>query len=177
MPLIQVVADTAGGSPFAALSLIVAPAILTNACSLLVMSTSNRLARAVDLARETSRELEGCTPGSDPDIDRRLREMAAADRRGLLLVRALRAVYGAMAGFATATLVSLVGVVFSRGGTPGWLVVPETLALAGGLVGVGGIVWAAALLVRETRIAVATLHERVRAQQVRFPVPVSPDPA
>jgi hypothetical protein len=34
------------GSPFAALSLIAAPAILTNAASLLVMSTSNRLARA-----------------------------------------------------------------------------------------------------------------------------------
>jgi hypothetical protein len=32
----------ASGTPFAALSLIVAPAILTNASSVLAMSTSNR---------------------------------------------------------------------------------------------------------------------------------------
>jgi hypothetical protein len=37
-------------NPFAALSLIVAPAILTNASAVLAMSTSNRLARAVDRA-------------------------------------------------------------------------------------------------------------------------------
>jgi hypothetical protein len=37
-------------NPYAALSLIVAPAVLTNASSVLVLSTSNRLARAVDRA-------------------------------------------------------------------------------------------------------------------------------
>jgi len=37
---------------FSALSLIVAPAVLTNAASVLLMSTSNRLARSVDRARE-----------------------------------------------------------------------------------------------------------------------------
>ena len=36
----------ADSNPFAALSLIVAPVILTNASSVLAMSTSNRLARA-----------------------------------------------------------------------------------------------------------------------------------
>jgi Protein of unknown function (DUF2721) len=46
------------GNPFAAFSLIVAPAILTNAASVLVMSTSNRLARAVDRARDRARQLE-----------------------------------------------------------------------------------------------------------------------
>jgi hypothetical protein len=39
-------------NPFAVLSLIVAPAVLTNACSVLVLSTSNRLARATDRVRE-----------------------------------------------------------------------------------------------------------------------------
>ncbi len=39
-------------NPFAAVSLIVAPAILTNASAVLAMSTSNRLARAADRARE-----------------------------------------------------------------------------------------------------------------------------
>jgi hypothetical protein len=45
-------------SPFAPRSLIVAPAILTNASSVLAMSTSNRLARAVDRARDLARQLE-----------------------------------------------------------------------------------------------------------------------
>ena len=46
-------------NPFAVLSLIVAPAILTNASSVLIMSTSNRLARGADRARELSKQLEG----------------------------------------------------------------------------------------------------------------------
>ena len=45
-------------NPFAVLSLIAAPAILTNCCSLLAMSTSNRLARAVDRAHELTKQLE-----------------------------------------------------------------------------------------------------------------------
>jgi len=45
-------------NPFAVLSFIVAPAILTNASSVLTLSTSNRLARAVDRARELTTALE-----------------------------------------------------------------------------------------------------------------------
>ena len=45
-------------NPFAVLSFIVAPAVLTNASSVLALSTSNRLARAVDRARELSKQLE-----------------------------------------------------------------------------------------------------------------------
>jgi hypothetical protein len=149
-------------SPFAALSLIVAPAILTNATSLLIMSTSNRLARAVDLARE----LEASSADSRaPETMCRPRELAGADVRGLLLLRALRAIYAAMAGFATATLVSLVGVVLARGTFPGWPYAVEAIAVAAGVV---GVVWATSPLVGETRITVGTLRERVAAQQTRF---------
>ena len=42
-------------NPFAALSLNVAPAILTNAFSVLAMSTGNRPARAADRGRELLR--------------------------------------------------------------------------------------------------------------------------
>jgi len=166
--LVQVVSGAATTGPFAALSLIVAPGILTNACSVLAMSTSNRLARAVDLARAIAHELEA-TPADSAGADttRRLRELDAADRRSLLLLRSLSAVYTAMAGFATATLSSIIGVVFaSEEGTVRYA--SEVAALLAGVVGVGGIVWAAVLLVRETRLAVATLRQRVRAQQARF---------
>ena len=40
-----------GGNPFAVLTAIVAPAILTNASSVLALGTSNRLGRVVDRTR------------------------------------------------------------------------------------------------------------------------------
>ena len=42
---------SAGNNPFAVLTAIVAPAILTNASSVLALGTSNRLARVVDRTR------------------------------------------------------------------------------------------------------------------------------
>jgi hypothetical protein len=162
----------AGGapSPFAALSLIVAPAILTNACSVLVMSTSNRLARAVDLARDRARELDAVSSEQlAPDSRRWLDEMSAANQRSVLLLRALRAIYTALGGFSSATLIALLGVVFeTRLPQPSRLLL-ETLAVLSGVVGVGGIVWAAVLLLRETRIAVTALELRYAAQRARFP--------
>lgn len=167
--MLQAAAQTAS-SPFAALSLIVAPAILTNACSVLIMSTSNRVARAVDLARDVGRELDALSSDEPLASSRRwLDEMAAAHTRSVLLVRALRSVYTALGGFSAATLIALLGVVFaSRLPEPARLAI-ELLAVVAGAVGVGGIVWAAVLLLRETRIAVTALELRFAAQQARFP--------
>lgn len=170
--MLQLATSASAAGPFAALSLIAAPAILTNACALLVMSTSNRLARAVDLTRESARELEHTSEGGgQPETERRLRELSSAQDRSLLLVRALRAIYAALAGFATATLVSLLGVVFMGELPASALRAVEVVALLGGAAGVAGIVWASSLLVRETRIAAATMRERVAAQQQRFARP------
>lgn len=72
---------TLDSNPFAVLSLIVAPAILTNATSVLIMSTSTRLARAIDLSRELSRDLEEVTTFTGAKQQRKLRELAAAIRR------------------------------------------------------------------------------------------------
>ena len=167
--MLQVAAQSAS-TPFAALSLIVAPAILTNGCSVLVLSTSNRLARAVDLARELARDLDAVSSDEPaPDSRRWLDEMSAAHTRSVLLLRALRAIYTALGGFSSATLLALLGVVFqSRLPEPSrWAF--ELLAMLAGVIGVGGIVWAAVLLLRETRIAVTALELRFSAQQARFP--------
>ena len=169
MLMLQAAAQS-GGSPFAALSLIVAPAILTNACSVLVMSTSNRLARAVDLAREMGRDLDSVSADRlTADSRRWLNEMSAANTRSVLLLRALRAIYTALGGFSSATLIALLGVVFeSRLPQPSRTLI-EALAVISGVIGVGGIVWAAVLLLRETRIAVTALELRFSAQLARFP--------
>src|SRR5919108_5426420 len=104
-------------NPFAVLSLIVPPAILTNASSVLAMSTSNRLARAVDRARDLARQLESRESADLPRTDRhqeserRLGELAATEHRAIMLLRVLRCFYVALGGFALATLLSLVGAV------------------------------------------------------------------
>ena len=106
-------------NPFAVLSLIVAPAILTNAASVLAMSTSNRLARAVDRARELARQLEDTShPDPSPDEEsresaRRLHELSATEDRAVLLMRVLQSFYISLGGFAVAVLSSLLGAVIS----------------------------------------------------------------
>lgn len=152
-------------NPFAVLSFIVAPAILTNAASLLAMSTSNRLARAVDRARELSRQLEGSSGRPSAETARRSRELLAAERRSLLLVQALRSVYAAMGAFAGAALLSLLGAVMIISGVHIGLPIFEIIATALGLFAVGALIHCSGLLVRETRIVVHLLRER--AEDVR----------
>jgi hypothetical protein len=152
-------------NPFAVLSLIAAPAILTNACSLLAMSTSNRLARAVDRARELSKQLEGTDDLSTPEAGRRLAELTVTEQRTFLLLAALRSIYLALGSFAFSTLISLVGAVIAPLGTSVLVRTLEAIAVIGGIVAVGALVHGSIVLVRETRLVVQVLHERT--QRVR----------
>lgn len=154
-------------NPFAVLSLIVAPAILTNASSVLIMSTSNRLARAVDRARELSKQLEESVDYSAPEAQRRLRELAAAERRALLLLRGLRSFYVALGGFAFAALVSLLGAVLAPIHIGVHVFALEVFGVMSGLVAVGALMFGSVLLLRETRIAVQILSERAATVHAR----------
>ena len=154
-------------NPFAVLSLIVAPAILTNASSVLIMSTSNRLARAVDRARELSRQLEDAAGYGTPKAQRRLQELAASERRALLLLRGLRSFYVALGGFATAALVSLFGAVLAPLETVKAVTAMEILGAIAGLVAVGALIHGSVLLLRETRIAVQILSQRAATVRER----------
>src|SRR5260221_3709502 len=155
------------GNPFAVLSLIVATAILTNASSVLTMSTSNRLARAVDRARELSKQLEESGYLSSPEAIRRLRELSAAEQRSLLLLSALRSFYVALGGFASATLVSLLGAVVAPIGVEALIRGLEVVSIVAGIVAVSALVHGSAVLVRETRIVVQVLQERAASVHAR----------
>lgn len=154
-------------NPFAVLSLIVAPAILTNAASVLTMSTSNRLARAVDRARELSKQLEADSIG--PEAPRRMTELSATEQRALLLLRALRGFYFALGGFASAALLSLLGALLVPFEAPVIVGPLEVLGVTAGLAAVGAIVHGSALLVRETQLAVTVLSERVTRVRAQMP--------
>jgi hypothetical protein len=146
-------------NPFAALSLIVAPAILTNASAVLAMSTSNRLARAVDRARELLRQAEAGDAGADRS--RHLRDLGVTQERAVMLLRVLRSFYVALAGFALATLIALIGAAAAPAAPRPFVLGVEFLGLAAGVVGVSALTHGAVVLVRETRMAVAHLQERV----------------
>lgn len=158
-------------SPLSALSLIVAPAILTNASTVLTMSTSNRLARASDRARELARQLEAATDMAASEVPRRLKELASTERRSLLLLAALRSMYVALGCFASATLFALVSVVLSSTGQTRSTQVCEGLGLLAGLVALGALVHGSILLVRETRIVVELLQERAANVRARLRPP------
>jgi hypothetical protein len=154
-------------NPFAVLSLIVAPALLTNASSLLAMSTSNRLARAVDRARELSKQLEKASDLSSIESTRRLSELAAAEGRAILLVASLQRFYIAMGAFSFATLISLIGAVLVTLDVTAFVRTTEIIAVAAGCLAVGALVHGSMMLVRETRIALAVIRTRAARIQER----------
>ena len=58
-------AQFVANNPFAVLTAIVAPAILTNACSVLALGTSNRLGRVVDRTRVVAADIAASRPDSE----------------------------------------------------------------------------------------------------------------
>jgi hypothetical protein len=77
--------DSFANSPFAALTIIGAPAILTNASALLCLGTSNRLARIVDRSRVLQYRLkaEPDTAGGVQDEVTKLAERARLVNRAI----------------------------------------------------------------------------------------------
>ena len=169
-----------GGNPFAVLTAVVAPAILTNACSVLALGTSNRLARVVDRTRVVARELaliedvgEGSTSHKKVHGDRAYwaGQLSGLQVRTRLLVRALRAIYSSLGLFATAALVSVVGSLVTYYGQRILFQVTAGVALLAGAVAVLGLASGCALMVHETRLAVQLLTEEARVQTGAAPRP------
>ncbi|HKI32261.1 MAG TPA: DUF2721 domain-containing protein [Gemmataceae bacterium] len=146
-------------NPFAVLTFIAAPAILTNASSVMALGTSNRFARAIDRSRALSAEL-GSQQAMPEALQRlRLKQLRYAGRRVLLLVRALSAFYVSLGAFAAASLTSLVGAALVLGHLEVPRVVVMLVAFTCGVVGVGGLVTGSVLLVWESRLTIAILRE------------------
>jgi hypothetical protein len=154
-------------NPFSVLSWIIAPALLTNASTLLVLSTGNRLARAVDRGRDLFKQLEDAVDLTSREAIRRLGELTAAEQRSLMLVTALRCVYIASGSFASATLVSLFGALIVPIGAEALVRVLEVCAVVAGLLAVGALIYGSVVLMRETRIVVQVLREQAASVRAR----------
>src|SRR6267143_827617 len=95
-------------SPFAVLTFIVAPALLTNASSVLALSTINRMLRTRDRMHELFAKSEA-GGHSEAEAARLVEQVNRVEKQALLLLRALHSIYVALGAFAAATLVTLLG--------------------------------------------------------------------
>lgn len=146
-------------NPFAILSFLAAPAILTNASTLLALSTSNRLARASDRARLASATILAMKDAADPVAVLQHKDFQYASSRAQLLVRSLRSFYLAAGCFAAGTIIALVGAFAQYFKVPFVVTTSEILTIVTAVIGVAALSAGAVALVRETRIALVVLAE------------------
>ncbi len=143
-------------SPFAVLTFIVAPAILTNATSVLAMSTINRMLRT----RERMHELFAQSARPDAFSDARyVAQVNRVEAQAVFLLSAMRCIYVALGAFAAASLVTLLGAVLAN-----WEpVLIQRIVVAGslllGFVGVGGLVLGSVNLFRATQLSMMNIRE------------------
>ncbi|MCP3887430.1 MAG: DUF2721 domain-containing protein [Desulfobulbaceae bacterium] len=160
---VSVGASQIQSNPFVILTFIVAPAILTNASAMMVMSTSNRFARAIDRARDLSRQLEVAREDNNLTLlDRLNSELLLTERRAVLLLTAIRSFYFSLGGFAFAALFALVGAELANMSVSVINRICAILAIVAVLLAVGGLVIGSVLLVSETRITVGIIQDRIR---------------
>jgi hypothetical protein len=139
-------------TPLELLTAIAAPALITNASSVLVLSTSNRFARAVDRSRTIASIIAKSMAAGD-ERTLQIYEYKIAKQRTRTLVRALTSFYLAVASFAFGSFAGLIGTGLETLKYEG--VGPSFTAVALGAVTIGtlAIATGAALLVHETRLA------------------------
>lgn len=149
-------------NPFAALTTVVAPAILTNASSVLCLGTANRLARVVDRTRVVSAEVARVASNANSCVVCRRRQLEALRARWTLVLRALKLFYLSLGSFAAATLISLFGAVVASSGLHLPFPFIALFGLVSGTLGVAGLVFGCSIMVRETRLSLQNLEEEVR---------------
>ncbi|HKM67734.1 MAG TPA: DUF2721 domain-containing protein [Candidatus Acidoferrum sp.] len=148
-------------NPFAVLTAIVAPAILTNACSVLSLGTSNRLGRVVDRTRVVAGDIAASKPGSE-ELREWNSQLRALEKRVHMLLRALRLFYAALGLFASSALISVVGSLAAFYGQRLLFQLGALLAVVTGGCAVLGLSFGCYSMVNETRLAVKSLGEEAR---------------
>ena len=151
-------------NPFAVLTFIAAPAILTNATSVLAMSTINRMLRTRDRMHQLFKESESPARANDGEFRK---QVERTEKQAVLLLRAVRWVYVALGAFAAASFVTLLGALAGN-----WVAIMLeriiiALALMLGFVGVGGLVSGSVNLFRATRLSLENIRDEAALIRLR----------
>ncbi len=151
-------------SPLAVLSLIAAPAILTNAASTLALSTLNRMFRTRDRMHELLKESD---TKDLPEAEKTylLKQVNRVERQAVLLLHALHSIYVALGAFAAATLVTLLAEGLASLWGNSWFRAMAGFGIALGLLGVGGLVLGSVKLFNATRMSIENI--RIEATLIR----------
>jgi VIT1/CCC1 family predicted Fe2+/Mn2+ transporter len=142
----------------AVLSAMITPAVLISACGSLILATSDRLSKAVARTREISSALvpRAGDQRTDPREEERRMLFVQLDfvtTRSRLLQRALSRLYAALAFFVgTSVAIGLVAVTDSS-----FTIVPVVLGLGGAAL----LLYAAFLLIKESRFALAAVNDEM----------------
>jgi len=152
-------------NPFAVLSLIAAPAVLTNATSVLALSTSNRFLRAGERLRAVAQDYENAKLPEDKEW--RLVHIGRIEVQAITLLHALRLVYVAMASFVSASLVSILGAAFSAREFHPLDLIMIVIATIIGFVGALSLAWGCVNLFRATRLSMLNISEEAAIIKAR----------
>lgn len=139
------------------LTAMVTPTLLISATGSLVLSTSTRLGRVVDRVRELEKRLSDLILEEDkskiPLYEKRLDTIVflldKVTTRSRILQRAMSAFYYGL-GFFILTSVTIAGAAFFT--TYRWIPIPI------GIIGIIYLFWGSVLMLRETRMATATVN-------------------
>jgi hypothetical protein len=142
--------------PFSILTVVVAPAVLTNASSVLALGTNNRLARVADRTHAVTTQLAKLEPGSR-DHQVSTAGLAALQTRAQLLLRALRCFYLGLGLFASSALISIAGSIVMYYSRPWVFQIAAGIGVVCGASAVIALVCGCVLMIRETQLAVKGL--------------------
>jgi hypothetical protein len=151
-------------SPFTVVTFIAAPALLTNASSVLAMSTTNRMLRTRESMRELLAQSEKHAL-NDHEAARVVEHVNRVEAQAGLLLGALHAIYLALGAFAAATLVTLIGAALP------FIQAVRLLAALGltmGAIGVGCLIVGSLRLFQATQISLINIREEAVIIRARY---------
>jgi hypothetical protein len=152
-------------NPFAVLTFIAAPAILTNATSVLAMSTINRMLRSRERMHQMLTESDSPTLYRGLDV---VEQVNRVEQQGVLLLRALHWIYSALGAFTAASLVSLLGAVAGPLGQERVLNFLIAAGLLLGITGVAGVIAGCVFLFHATRLSLLNIREEAALIRARL---------
>jgi hypothetical protein len=153
---------TLAADPFSILTIVVAPAVLTNASTVLALGTNNRLARVADRTHAVTGQLAKLEP-ADREYAGMAAQFPSLEKRGQLLLRALRCFYLALGLFASSALIAVAGSV------AGFYFGRSAFQIAGGIGVLSGttavvsLVCGCVQMIRENQLAVEGLASEAKA--------------
>ena len=147
---------TLAADPFSILTVVVAPAVLTNASSVLALGTNNRLARVADRTHAVTAQLAKLEPGAK-GYEVSEAQLPDLQTRAQLLLRALRCFYLGLGLFASSALISIAGSIAVYYGGRSAFQTAAGIGVVCGASAVVALVCGCVLMIRETQLAVKGL--------------------